>query len=476
MSKFEITLHERQTEAWELLTNEQNLDLLYGGAKGGGKSVLFCLWVFYWANWLIEFFDIKEPMEHPLAVGWIGRLRGVDFSSTTLETWKRTIPSKTYKIKKKPAEIIIRNRVKIAYGGLDNRDTIEKFNSDENAFVALDQAEEVTEKSVSTLLASLRLKFNGKQPPYKSLFTANPRAGFCKQKFIANPDDKSFFVQALPTDNPFVADGYVKDLERRYAHNPALLKAYLEGDWDVFEGAFFETFSRSVVCYNPKEVEIRPEWPKFRSVDWGYSSPMAVYWHAIDPEGHVYTYREWYKTEVLDVDAAKEVNEITQNAGETIEYTIGDPQSFPVKVAHWKFGKADSVQRSEIWAEQGVPMIMGDSSRVNGWAQMLQYMQVRDYMGKPSSWWHISEDCENLIDEIISAKRCDKRVEDISDKSVDHGLESCRLFLMSRKPVSDFAKDFDASKIGNTVLTFEQIQRIHREHQRDNDLLKPEVY
>lgn len=434
MSDFTFELHKKQWQAWELLTNNEKLDLLYGGAKGGGKTKLFCIWVFYWANWLIEFFDIQKPLEYPLPVGWIGRLRGVDFNSTTLETWKRTIPAKAYTLRNKPSEIIIQNRVKVLFGGLDNQESIEKFNSAEFAFIGLDQGEEVEQDDVSTLLASLRLKYNGKEPPYKALFTANPRAGYLKKNFIKAPGPGTYFIQALPKDNPFLAKDYEKDLEKRYGHNPALLKAYKDGDWDVFEGAFFETFSRKHCVYNPQDVEILPSWPKFRSVDWGLHSPMAVYWHAVGPDGHIYTYREWYKTGYLDTQAAKEIAAITESNHEKIEYTIGDPQSFPVHIEHWKFGKIQSVKRSDVWAENGVPLIMGDSNRVNGWSRMLQYMQVRPYGTSESTFWHISSSCEHLIDEILSAQRSDKNIEDVSDKSVDHGLESCRLFLMSQKP------------------------------------------
>lgn len=434
MSDFIFELHSKQWQAWELLTNNDKLDLLYGGAKGGGKTKLFCIWCFYWANWLIEFFEIKNRLEYPLPVGWIGRLRGVDFNTTTLETWKRTIPTKAYTIRNKPSEIIIQDRVKILYGGLDNQESIEKFNSAEFAFIGLDQGEEVDQDDVSTLLASLRLKFNGKEPPYKVLFTANPRAGYLKKVFISDPQPACYFIQALPKDNPFLAKDYEKDLVKRYGHNPALLKAYKDGDWDTFAGSFFEIFSRKYCVYQEGEIEILPSWPRFRSVDWGFSSPMAVYWHAVGPDGHVYTYREWYKTGMLDIDASKEVNAITEKASEKIVFSVGDPQSFPVKIPHFKYGKTSSIKRSDVWSENGVPLIMGDSDRVNGWSRMLQYMKPRPYANGISSYWHISSECVNLIDEIVSAVRDKNNVEDVSANSVDHGLESCRLFLMSQKP------------------------------------------
>ena len=87
--------------------------------------------------------QIWQPRQHPIPVGFMGRKRGIDFSNTTLETWKRFIPESAYVIKGKPAEIVIYDRVKIMTGGLDNSEVVNKFNSAEYGFYFIDQAEEV---------------------------------------------------------------------------------------------------------------------------------------------------------------------------------------------------------------------------------------------------------------------------------------------------------------------------------------------
>ena len=134
-------LTHKQDQAFEYLTNAETCSILYGGAKGGGKSMLLCLWSLYWAKHLIKFFGI-DKISHPLPIGFIGRKRGIDFGDTTFETWKRIIPSQSYQVKEQAKEIIIENKVKIFFGGLDDQDTVNKFNSSEFAFFAIDQAEE----------------------------------------------------------------------------------------------------------------------------------------------------------------------------------------------------------------------------------------------------------------------------------------------------------------------------------------------
>lgn len=336
-------------------------------------------------------------------------------------------------------EIVIDGAAKIFYGGLDDQENVNKFNSAELAFIAVDQAEETDQEDIAVLEGSLRLVVNKVVPPYKILYTANPRHCWIKNKYIRLPAPGTTFVKALPSDNPHLPPNYEETLKQAFGHNPALLAAYLHGEWDVFEGMFFEEFNRARHTYDPASVRIGASWPRFVSVDWGYASPMAVYWHAVGPDRHVYTYREWYRSRVLDVEAAREVREITEKHAEVVEYAVGDPQSFPMEIAHHsrKFGRTVSMKRCDVWAEEGMPLLMGDSARVPGWSRMRDYLRLRDYLGEQSSWWHISTDCPNLIDEITTAVHDKHKIEDISADSVDHGLESCRLFLMSRPPLLD---------------------------------------
>ncbi len=191
--------------------------------------------MFYWCRELIKFFDI-DKIEFPLPVGFIGRKRSVDFSDTTLETWKKIIPAQAYRIREQDKEIIIEEKVKVLFGGLDNQETINKFNSAELAFCGIDQAEETDRADLNVLEASLRLKHNEKTPPYKKLYTANPAECWLKDVFITNPRPGHYFVPALPTDNPHLPDGYIKTLEESFADDQSLLRAYRDGDWDVLSG------------------------------------------------------------------------------------------------------------------------------------------------------------------------------------------------------------------------------------------------
>jgi len=184
---------------------------------------------------IIRAYGLK-PTEYPPPVGFMGRAQAVDFNDTTLETWKREIPSDHYRIREQDKEIIIDESVKIAYGGLDRTETINKFNSAEFAFVFIDQAEEVDLGRIGELRATLRMKIAGQDVPTKILWTANPRQGWLKDEFYQSRNPQKIFIQALPTDNPFLHKNYIEVLKDAFRHRPELLAAYLEGSWDAFEG------------------------------------------------------------------------------------------------------------------------------------------------------------------------------------------------------------------------------------------------
>ncbi|GAH28012.1 unnamed protein product, partial [marine sediment metagenome] len=223
---------------WDFLESPGTDEVLYGGAKYGGKSWFLCVWSYLRACAFAKKHKIPKS-SHPLKVGFLGRKVAKMFRETTLDTWFKTIPADGYVAKGNPTEIIIDDRVKILTGGFDNRELVNKFNSAEFAFFAVDQAEELTRDEMALLrLATFgRLVVNEKAIPGKGLLTANPRHCWLKDEFILNPIKQRKFVSALPTDNPYCTQKYIDNLIDSLKHRPKLLAAYRYGNWDVLEDA-----------------------------------------------------------------------------------------------------------------------------------------------------------------------------------------------------------------------------------------------
>jgi hypothetical protein len=214
--------------------------VLYGGAKGGGKSWFMCIWVF------------SKALQIPYNKIFFCRRRSVDFTNTTLETWKKCIPAKCYRIHEQKKKIFMFNGTVIDYGGLDDPLLIQSLNSAEYGNIAVDQAEEIEKDSFAMLRGTLR--HNAKTPDDKSftpdyqvMMSANPAQCWLKEDFILHPKPGFKYIKALPTDNPYLPPSYVQNLSEAFQHRPQLLAAYLHGSWDDLAG--------HDICIQPSAVE-----------------------------------------------------------------------------------------------------------------------------------------------------------------------------------------------------------------------------
>jgi hypothetical protein len=111
------------------------------------------------------------------------------------------------------------------------------------------------------------------------------------------------FIPARLSDNRRLLDQDPLYVARLHQSGSAeLVRAWLEGDWNIIEGAFFDKWSsRNIIspCLLPSF------WTRFRAFDWGYASPFSVGWWAVAsddfhhedgvlPRGALIRYREWY--------------------------------------------------------------------------------------------------------------------------------------------------------------------------------------
>lgn len=219
----DIKLSKRQGEAFKA----EEKFVLYGGAKGGGKSWFLCVWMFLMA---------AQNRGNKL---FFCRKRSVDFTNTTLETWKKAIPANLYRIneQKKKIYVPISDSV-VDYGGLDDPLLVQSLNSAEYAHIGVDQGEEIEQDSFAMLRGTLRHRLaDGSIPKYQIRITANPAQCWLKDLFILRPQKDFRFIPALPTDNPHLPPDYVENLSEAFKHRPQLLAAYLHGSWDDLAGS-----------------------------------------------------------------------------------------------------------------------------------------------------------------------------------------------------------------------------------------------
>ena len=130
----------------------------------------------------------------------------------------------------------------------------------------------------------------------------------------------------------------------RASGSQELVRAWLDGDWSVTMGAFFD-------CWEAKRHVVAPfaipeDWMRFRSMDWGSASPFSVGWWVIVqddyrcdsgvlPRGCMVRYREWYGMRPGEPNVglklhAEEVGKgiAEREQGESIAYGVLDPSAF----------------------------------------------------------------------------------------------------------------------------------------------------
>ena len=90
------------------------------------------------------------------------------------------------------------------------------------------------------------------------------------------------FIPARFSDNPIFAtdENYKATLTALPEH---LKRAFLDGDWDVIAGQYFDRFDLRRHVGRAEEIEWKPWWPRWISIDWGFEHPAATYWHAQAP-------------------------------------------------------------------------------------------------------------------------------------------------------------------------------------------------
>jgi hypothetical protein len=81
------------------------------------------------------------------------------------------------------------------------------------------------------------------------------------------------YIPSRVSDNPSLGSDYVANIVLSGAGSPALVRAWLEGDWDAIEGAFFDGWSAAKHVVTP--FAIPDHWTRFRAIDWGTASARS---------------------------------------------------------------------------------------------------------------------------------------------------------------------------------------------------------
>lgn len=221
---------------------------------------------------------------------------------------------------------------------------------------------------------------------------------------------------------------YIKTLEA--LKDPNRRKAWLEGDWDIHVGSFFEGVwdaKRHVIDPFP----IPASWQVWKSMDWGFAAPYAVLWLAMDPDGCVYVWRELYgageklgegSREHADGVARKilRIEEHDERMGYEYRMNLADPAIFSNTGTNNTIGgifKGAGVRWQEAWNGKG--------SIANG-AQEIMRLLSEDKLKIFSTCKHLLRTMPALGPDELDPEKYDTRGE-------DHATDALRYGVMRRR-------------------------------------------
>lgn len=374
---------------------------------------------------------------------------------------------------------------------IDNESDVLKYQGAEIHVLLMDELTHFSEYEYRYLRSRVRL--GGFAPPEnyakklpRIISGANPGGPghqWVKRTFIDSqqpmdivqqPDEEGGmlrqFIPAKLSDNPTMeANDPTYRAKLAGLGSPDLVKAMLDGDWDITAGAAFEMLSRKT--HLVRNFKIPQHWTRFTSMDWGSSKPFAVGWFAVVegdtkisakdghddvylPDGAVVMYREYYGwngkpdegCRMQSADVAREILRIEKEAGDDrIDYRIGDS-------AMWARTDGPSVFENMFTATDGqINLRQAEKDRMHNYQEVRSRLIGQD--GRPM--FYIMSNCQHAwrtlpglqLDQRQPEKGPDTTQEDHMYDAVSYGLRS-RPYVTTARERKQAAWDDARRQIG----------------------------
>lgn len=251
--------------------------------------------------------------------------------------------------------------------------------------------------------------------------------------------DQFAYVQALPRDNPHNSPEYIAELE---SLPPKLRRAWMEGDWDVFEGQVFEEWREDLHVL--EEFRVPPNWSWAGGLDFGHREHGWLGMFASGGANESVCVDEFVFKDVYADEAGYQAGLRLANYP-PLEYIGADEEMF------WQTGigptKAEEFQRGLDRAMSGrAPRLIrithgkgSRSGRLELFHRLLAWKKADN--GTVPPWWQpklkYHKRCRYAIRTIPALSYDPKRSEDVDTDGEDHGYDGSCYWAMSRPPVGE---------------------------------------
>ena len=414
-----------------LAANER--EVFYGGARGGGKTYSLLIAP-------LRFVD--KPTSRALLIRRsMPELRDVIFQ--TQQLYPKAVPGAKFKTQENTWHFP--SGARIEFGYCENLTDVLRYQGQSYSWIGVDELPQYESPDVWHFLrSSLRsadpsipLHFRATGNPgnrgsrwVKELFIdpAEPNTRFT-QKVEYELDGRTLsteitrkFIPASVWDNPYLTQdsSYIAML----ASLPEVKrKQFLYGDWDVVEDGAFSEFNRSTHVVQPFEVP--NGWTRIRAADFGFSSPSAILWGAVDYDDNLWIYRELYVSKVTADQLGRMIREVESGDGKIYDAVLDS--------SCWARRGDRGPSIAEMMNAEGCrfrPSDRSPGSRISGKIEVHKRLMVDEDTEEPRL--RIFENCPNLIRQLSSLPLDKNNPEDVDTKAEDHAYDALRYMVSSR--------------------------------------------
>lgn len=419
-------------------------EVLFGGARGGGKS-----------DGVLGKFAIKAE-RYGSAFNAVFFRKEMPQADDLIERAKEIYCPLGADWREQPRSFRFPGGGRVRFRPLENVADAAKYQGQNLSDAAVEEAGNYEDpRPIDMLFGALRSKGG---TPVQLILTANPGGvgqQWIKHRYIDpapmgmrplvrklpnGAEHRYIYIPSRVQDNRILLHNDPTYINRLHlVGSPELVRAWLEGDWSVVSGAFFPEWSADKHIVAPRSLPAY--WHRFRSFDWGSARPFSVGWWAVSdgelpefPAGSMIRYREWYGAqrdesgrtipntglrltaeEVADGIVERERSDTYANRTMT---GVADPSIF---AADGGPSIADRMAARKVYFRAADNTRVGRSGAMGGWDQLRARLKGD---GETPALFVFST-CTDFIRTVPALQHDVDRPEDIDSDGEDHIGDEC---------------------------------------------------
>ena len=377
-------------------------EILYGGARGGGKS--------YWSLAQVVDDSLRFAGLKTLFLRKIGKSARESFEDLR-RTVLRNVPH-TYN--RQEGIVTFGNDSRVILGHFNHEGDIDAYLGIEYDVIVVEEATTLSSAKIKDIRTCNRTSKAGWRP--RMYYTTNPGGvshQYFRQRFVdphrAGRETDTRFIPATVDDNSFVNAEYRAILDTLTGWK---LRAWRFGDWDIAAGQYFTNFVREV--HVVRLFRVPDNWPAWIALDYGFTHYTAAYVFAKDNDGNIFCVGEHAERRWMVKRHAEAIKQLAH-------HTLGNWERVGFAVAGADiFGKRGSERTvGEQYADEGIVFDRANNDRISGAAEILQRLGDATAALPIAPTLFVVNTCARLIDCLPALQHDPHRPEDVLKVDTD---------------------------------------------------------